>query len=38
MGRRAGALVYLIALGGIDGFLAFLEVLLSEMIFGSHEG
>jgi hypothetical protein len=37
-GQRAAALICLIFLAGIDGFLAFLDVLFSEMIFGSHEG
>jgi hypothetical protein len=36
--RSRAALVCLILLAGIDGFLAFLAVLFSEMVFGSHEG
>lgn len=38
MRRSRGALVCLIALAGIDGFLVYLLVILSGMVFSYHEG
>jgi protein-S-isoprenylcysteine O-methyltransferase Ste14 len=36
--RSRAALVCMILIAIVDGFLAFLAVLFSEMVFGEHEG